>query len=186
MRGLFNYIVSPKKERYDNKETIGNTEFVLNTDISEFKHISRTAIVKALPSEIDTPIQIGDEIIIHHNIFRRWYDIKGRERNGSSYIDEDSYLCQPDQLFMYRRNGGEWTGVDNSCFISPVENDEKYSTEKEKERVGIIEISNDYLSSLGLSVGDTVGFTPSSEYEFMIDGKKMYKMSSRDICLHYD
>ena len=25
----------------------------------------------------------GDQVIVHHNVFRRWYDIRGIEKNSS-------------------------------------------------------------------------------------------------------
>jgi len=45
--------------------------------------------------------------------------------------------------------------------------------------------SNDELSSLGLSIGDVVGFTPDSEYEFEIDGEKLYRILSNQVTINY-
>ena len=45
--------------------------------------------------------------------------------------------------------------------------------------------SNDYLDSLGLTVGALIGFTPSSEYEFNIDDKKLYRIQSKDVTIDY-
>ncbi|MGB0417894.1 MAG: hypothetical protein ACPGCR_03890, partial [Acholeplasmataceae bacterium] len=42
-------------------------------------------------------IKKGDQVIIHHNIFRRWYDVKGKQRNSSQYFKEDLFFCKPDQ-----------------------------------------------------------------------------------------
>ena len=45
--------------------------------------------------------------------------------------------------------------------------------------------SNDYLKELGLSEGDVVGFKPDSEYEFNIDGQKLYRILSNYITTNY-
>ena len=34
--------------------------------------------------------------------------------------------------------------------------------------------------------GDVVGFTPSSEYEFVIDNNRLYRMTTRDIAIKYE
>ena len=44
-------------------------------------------IVTSLKDVAD--INVGDTVIIHHNVFRRWYDQRGVERNSSSYFKED-------------------------------------------------------------------------------------------------
>ena len=43
----------------------------------------------------------------------------------------------------------------------------------------------DYLKELGLSEGDVVGFKPDSEYEFNIDGQKLYRILSNYITTNY-
>jgi hypothetical protein len=45
--------------------------------------------------------------------------------------------------------------------------------------------SNDELGSLGLAIGDVVGFTPDSEYEFEIEGKKLYRILSNQVTINY-
>ncbi len=38
--------------------------------------LSKKAVVVQTPAAYTTKINIGDELYIHHNIFRRWYDQK--------------------------------------------------------------------------------------------------------------
>ena len=37
MQSLFNFIVKPKNERYDNKKYVDGQELLLNTEISEYE-----------------------------------------------------------------------------------------------------------------------------------------------------
>ena len=75
MKSLYNYIISTTN-RYDNKVSIDNKELILNTEITErdYKFVNRIGTVVNVPININTPIKPGDEVIIHHNVFRRWFD----------------------------------------------------------------------------------------------------------------
>jgi hypothetical protein len=185
MKSLYNYIISTTN-RYDNKVSIDNKELILNTEVTErdYMFVNRVGTVINVPINITTPIKSGDDVIIHHNVFRRWFDIRGVERNSGSYIDEDKYIVAPDQLFAYKQNG-KWHCPNMYCFVEPLENEDIWSTESEQKLLGKLTYTNDYLDSLGLSYGDTVGFTPDSEYEFNIDDKKLYRILSTDITINY-
>ena len=44
---------------------------------------------------------------------------------------------------------------------------------------------NKELESLGIQAGDLVSFTPDSEYEFDIDGEKLYRMFTKNIAIKW-
>ena len=185
MKSLYNYIISTN-DRYNNKTSVEGKELILNTEITErdYEFVNRIGTVISAPINIKTPIKAGDQVIIHHNVFRRWYDVRGKERNSGNYIDENRYSVSPDQLFAYKQNG-EWHCPNMYCFVKPLENEDIWSAESEQKLLGVLTYTNDYLSSLGLSCGDIVGFTPESEYEFNIDDKKLYRILSTDITINY-
>ena len=185
MRSLYNYIISTEN-RYDNKTSVGDKELILNTEVTErdYHFVNRIGKVVSTPINFSTPIEPGDEVIVHHNVFRRWYDARGNERNSGSFIDEDKYSVYGDQIFAYKRNG-EWRGLPEFCFVKPLPNEDKWSTLSERKLAGELTYTNDYLESLELSTGDVVGFTPASEYEFIIDDTKLYRIQSKDITINY-
>ena len=45
MQGLFDFIVKPKTNRYDNIKKIDNKELILNTEIFSHQYVSRVGIV---------------------------------------------------------------------------------------------------------------------------------------------
>src|SRR5210317_2213532 len=98
MKSTFYYLIKPKGERYNNTKKVGDKELILNTEIFNHQYISRQAIVVGLPTEFDTPIKEGDEMIVHHNLFRRWHNARGKEKNSTGYIDEDLYKASDDQV----------------------------------------------------------------------------------------
>ena len=100
MNGAYkDYIISPIGNRYNNSVRVDDKELVLNTEIFNHQYINRLAKVIATPLLFQSPIKVGDEVIVHHNIFRRWHDAKGKERNSRSYWKENKYIISKDQIF---------------------------------------------------------------------------------------
>ena len=180
MKSVYNFVVAPLKSRYNNKKTIGDKELIVNTEIFSHQHVSREAVVKALPKVGNTDIKVGDVVIVHHNVFRRWHNQHGVEKNSRSYFDKDTYLLSNDQIFLYKRNG-VWNSQKGYCFVNPIESTDKYSVEVEKPLVGIVKYSDGTVNK-----GDLIGFRPNSEYEFIIDGEKLYRVLSNFITIKYE
>ena len=179
MKSVYNFVVTPVKSRYNNTKDIGGKELIVNTEIFNHQYVSREAIVKAIPTVGDTDIKVGDKVIVHHNVFRRWHNQHGIEKNSRSYIDEETYLVQPDQIFLYKDT--EWQAQKGYCFVAPVKSTDKYSVDKEKPLVGIVKHTDGTVNK-----GDLIGFRPSSEYEFIIDGQKLYRLLSNFITIKYE
>ncbi len=180
MQGLFDFILKPVGNRYSNTKKIGDTELILNTRIEEHKNINRKATVLAIPKYYKTNVKVGDEVIIHHNIFRKSYNTKGKAQNSRFYIDEDMFSCPIDCVFLYR-TGTEWKAFDSYSFVKPIENDNVYSISAEKHCVGVIK-----YCSAGHKPGDVVGFRNNIEHEFVIDGELLYKIKSNLIQIKYE
>ncbi len=85
---------------------------------------------------------------------------------------------------MYKQDG-EWHSYDRYCFVKPVSTSESYIFKpfSEEPLVGIMKYPNEYLRSKGISSGDTVCFKPDSEYEFEVDGEKLYRMYDHQITI---
>ena len=185
MRSIYDFIISPKESRYTNSKKVGGKTLIVNTEIYNHQYVSRNAIIKSTPMIVDTNIRVGDEVIVHHNVFRRWLDIKGIERNSKSYIDENNYCVKQDQIFSYKRNN-KWLPVEGYCFVKPVKNKDTYSNQQEEELVGVIKQVDTRLKDFGIKENDLVGFIPNSEYEFVIDGERLYRVLSNHISIKYE
>ena len=180
MKSVYNFVVTPKGERYNNKKKVGDSELILNTDIYRHEFVNRTAIVKSIPIVGDTNIQPGDEVIVHHNVFRRWHNVKGIEKNSRSFFDENTYLINQDQIFLYKRNN-TWNAPKGYCFIKPLKAINQFNIECEKPLQGIVKYSDGTVE-----VNELVGFRPSSEYEFIVDGERLYRVLSNFITIKYE
>jgi len=185
MRSLYQFIVKPANKRYNNEKKIGDSSLLLNNNIESFRHVSKEAIVVEIPKAFKTNIKPGDKVIIHHNIFRRFYDIRGKEKNSGTYFKDDLYFVNIDQVYMYNQNN-KWIPHLDYCFVNPIKEDAMFSINFEKPLVGILKYGNNALEALKISPGDLVGFTPYSEFEFIIDNKRLYCMKSNDIVIKYE
>jgi len=187
MQSLFSFIVEPKNGRYDNEVDIDGKKLIINTTMDDHKYVNRVGIVKSIPKIGKTNIKIGDEVIVHHNVFRRFYDVRGFEKNSSSYFKEDLYFCFYDQIFLYKQDN-EWKAPFDFCFVKPIVENKKQlvTVQKERPRVGILKYGNSSLNAFKVNEGSLVGFSPSSEYEFVIDNDRLYRMRTNDITIKYE
>lgn len=185
MNSVFNFIVKPVGDRYDNKIKVDGKELILNTKIESFKSVNNLAEVTSTPLAYSTNIKVGDIIIIHHNVFRRFYDIRGNQKNSRAYFMDDLYFCDLDQIYLYKSND-KWQTVGDRCFIKPLKNTDHLKLDKEQKLIGILKYGNNSLKELEISEGDLVGYTPYGEFDFIIEGERLYCMKSNDIVIKYE
>ena len=175
------YIVQPINGRYNNKKE----NLILNTSIEDHKFVNRNGRVLALPIVNENEyLQVGDEVIVHHNVFRRYYDMRGNEKNSSSYFEEDKYFCYYDQIFLYKRND-KWYTPPGFCFVKPIHSLNNLTDDKEEPLTGVLKHVGSDLRSFGLNNDDLIGFTPNSEYEFVIDNERLYRVPINSISIKY-
>ena len=180
MKSVYNFVVTPIGERYNNTKKVGDSELILNTEIFNHQYINRKASVISTPIIGETDIQAGDDVIVHHNVFRRWHNVKGVEKNSKSYFNESTYFISQDQIFLYK-TFWQWKTIPGFCWVKPIKNFNKLDVDQEQPLMGIIEYADK-----GFNKGDLVGFTPNSEYEFVIDGQKLYRVLSKFITIKYE
>jgi len=177
---VYNFVVTPHGERYNNTKDVDGSELILNTEIYNHQFVNRLAKVISVPIIRQTDIKPGDIVVVHHNVFRRWNDVRGREKNSKSYFDENTYIIDFDQIFLYKTKD-KWLAPKGYCFVKPIKSVDKFNTDVEKPLVGIVKYSDGTVN-----VNDLVGFRPSSEYEFIIDGQRLYRVFSHFITIKYE
>ena len=185
MRSVFSFIVKPVGDRYDNKVKVEGKDLILNTKIENFKSVNNLAEVIEIPLAYSTNIKIGDLVIIHHNVFRRFYDMKGKQKNSRAHFMDDLYFCDLDQIYLYKSDK-KWMSFGDRCFIKPLKNTDHLTLDKERKLIGILKYGNSSLEALKINTGDLVGYTPNGEFEFVVDGQRLYCMKSNDIVIKYE
>jgi hypothetical protein len=177
-------MVTPINGRYTNNKKIGEKELILNTTIENHKFINRKGIIKETPIN-NSILKTGDEVIVHHNTFRRFYNVRGQAKDSSNYFDNNNFFVYIDQIFLYKRNN-KWLTPPGYCFVKPIKNNDLLSEAKEKPLTGVLKYLGSDLKSFNLNNEDIVGFTPNSEYEFLIDGERLYRIPINSISIKYE
>lgn len=183
MKSPFYFIVSPRdNQRYDNMRG----DLFISTSKEDHLTSMREAVVIATPIGYEGPVEPGDLIIVHHNTFKYYYDMRGREKSAWNHFQENLFFVE--DPYAYKKPGGNWIGIGRYVFVSPVENDYTGITtaDVEKPLVGTIKYANEEILSLGIKEGDMVTFEPESEYPFSIDGEKVYRMYTKNITILLD
>tara|TARA_Y100001938_G_scaffold6591_1_gene8135 strand:+ start:7975 stop:8568 length:594 start_codon:yes stop_codon:yes gene_type:complete len=181
MKSVYNFVVTPIGKRYNNSKKVGDKDLILNTEIFNHQYINRKAKVISKPIIGDTEIEVNDEVIIHHNVFRRWHNAIGEEKNSRSYIDEDHYLVNTDQVYLYKRKE-TWKTPKGYCFVQPIKPIENiFSTLEEQPLMGIVKYSDGTVNE-----GELIGFRPGSEFEFVIGKQRLYRVLSNFITIKYE
>ena len=183
MEGVFDFIVSPKTGRSNNKKIINGKSLILNTDLQDHNFVSRIGIVICTPVKNTSGIEVGDEVIVHHNVFRRYRDIRGVEKNSRSYYKEDMFFVSPDQIYAYKRIIN-WNACKGFNFVKPIKENKMFSINFEKPAIGVLKVKDPSLKNL--NIGDLVGFRPGMEYEFIINNEKLYRIPTNQITIKYE
>ena len=179
MKAYKDFIVSPIGERYNNSTKIDDKELVLNTEVYNHQYVNRLAKVIATPLLFQSPINMGDEVIVHHNVFRRWYNVKGSEKNSRSYLEENKYLVSEDQIFLYKTT--EWKASPSYSIIKPIKSKDSFSITSEEPLVGIIKYSDGTFNK-----NELVGYLPKIQCEDFIDGERLYRVKNNFITIKYE
>ena len=180
MKSVYDFVVTPKGKRYNNTKKIGDKELILNTDIYKHEFVNREAVVISTPIIGDTDIKPGDTVVVHHNVFRRWHNVHGIEKNSRSFFNESTYFIKYDQIFLYKRDD-KWLAPKGYCFIKPLKAIDQFNIESEKPLQGVVKYSDGTVE-----VNDLIGFRPKSEYEFIVDGERLYRVLSNFITIKYE
>ena len=180
MKLLYDYIIKPLGERYSNSiEVEGDKSLILNTEVFNHGYINRRAIVVSIPIDNIHNLREGQEILVHHNIFRRWHNVKGIEKNSRGFISEGEYLASPDQIFMYKDT--TWECINGYTFVKPLKSADEFSLEKERPLIGVVKYSDGTFLPTQL-----VGFSPGDEFEFVVEGERLYRVMNRFINIEYE
>ena len=190
MRSPFHFLIKPLGgTRYKHTKEIAGVDVIVSSSQEDHTATNRYAVVIETPITYNGDIKKGDILIVHHNVFRKYYDMKGNEKSGPCFFMDDLYVIDNEQFFLYKDSDSDkWIAPDPYCFIEPLIKEASLIEDNNvyENLLGKIKYINKELTSKGLRVGDIISFQPESEYEFDVDGKKLYRMFTRNICISYD
>ena len=156
MKSVYDFIVKPLGDRYSNVKKINNKDLILNTKIESWKFVNGIAEVVSTPLAFNTPIKKGDTVVVHQNVFRRFYNMKGEQANSRSFFKDDLYFAASDQIYLYKQE--KWRSFGDRCFVKPIENNNSLMNDKMSKGIGVLKIGNNNLEASNIDLEDVVGF----------------------------
>lgn len=173
MKSPYLFLVKPYNgRRYDNILDLDGNDFIISSSQEDHTVSNRYAEVVSTPVNYNGDIKPGDMLIVHHNVFKYYYDMKGKQRSGRSWFKDDMFFIDDQQFFMYS-DGDQWICNPKFSFLKP----------SKQEQIAEVRYIGSDLSDKGVSVGDKVGFISGLEYEFYIDGEKLIRMYNKYITM---
>lgn len=186
MKSPHYFIVRPYKGvRYNASKNLNGKDFIMSSSQEDHRYTNRIGVVVATPIGYSGEISKGDHVVVHHNVFRLYYDMKGNEQSSWNYFRDDIFMIEFEQLYLYKKDGSDkWNAPNPYVFVRPIahnnENETISTINIESELKGVVE----YIpEGEDVKVGDVVSFKPESEYEFNIDDTKLYRMKLSSLCL---
>jgi hypothetical protein len=174
MKSPFFFLIKPKGSEYKNTIEIAGEKIIINSSVESHENVNRFAEVICVPNYYKGDIKKGDTIVVHHNVFRIYYDMKGRPRKSPNF--------DPSQFYLYH-DGNKWNSVDEFCFIKPISLENKYlHQEGLEENTGVVVYSNNSLRRMGVNENCKINFSKDSEYKFIINNETLYRMKTKDVC----
>ena len=82
-----------------------------------------------------------------------------------------------------RKRNNKWQAPKGYCFVKPIQSN-NILLEKEVPLRGVMKYVDKELKDI--NKGDLVGFTPSSEFEFIVDGERLYRVPTNSISIKYE
>lgn len=182
MKSPYYFIIKPVGDEYVNDVEIAGKKIIVNSTVENHKHVNRVGEIVHIPTRYKGDMSVGDIVVVHHNIFRIYYDMKGNPKKSPNFFKDGLYFIDEGQFYIYF-NGERWNSVGDYCFVKPIDKENSYLYEEGlEENTGFLVYGNERLKELGVQEGDKVNFTKNSEYPFVIDDQLVYRMRTIDIC----
>lgn len=179
LQSINRFLIKPiDGKQYLNTVKSGQTEIIVTTSIENHEDVQRYAEVISLPMCYQGNIQVGDVVIVQHNIFRIVVNDWGIAMQSNNHINDECFWITEDLIYLIIRNGIK-IATDNYVFVEPIITETKWEGTKIAKHIGILRFPNDVLKNQNLNDGDKVVFYKNSEYEFKIDNKIMYMMRNK-------
>jgi len=174
MKSPIFFIVKPKGD----SQYVNNADNLLvrNTSIEDAKDVNRVGIVHAVPTIYNTIVDIGDEVVLHHNTFRITFNQKGIPVHSNSYISDNLYFVYPEMIYMVIKPNGEKISLDPFCFVTPMMEDGE-----EILNVGTLKYGNKFTKENNLLEGTDLFLKEFSNYEFNFGNERLYRVRNNQI-----
>lgn len=194
MQSIKEFLIEIKNPFNDTFKTESGLELYADKKLSQDRLSNRIAKVVNVPIENNTPIKVGDQVLIDATILYRQI-FHGVQQDYQTKVDDENmvFKLSVSGIILYRENEKtEWNGVGKNAFISYVEEKQEEQLEsafihvpkkKKTYKRGYAKLvyGNAELSELGLKNNDDIVINPNGGVSFWLDGKEFWWIRNKDI-----
>ena len=145
MQSPYSFIVTPLNERrYDNIKNISGIDFFTSTSEEDHTASNRFAKVISVPLCYSGEIKKGDTLLVHHNVFKFYNDMKGRRKSGKSFFRDNLFFVDLTINFFYISTTKNGRLMINIVLSKPIKIKEKFlkTSGSEEPLMGVIKYIN--------------------------------------------
>jgi len=193
MKGFKDFIIKLDNPLNETFKTESGIEMYAHKDFSVDRLSNRVATVKATPMFVDTPIQVGYEVMIEPTIlYKQIY--RGVKQNYTSLIDpaDNLFKVTPNMIILYRETENDtWKGHLQNLMVERIEEVQKViktslllpENAKPKYKKGLAKVLyvNQELNETGIENGDEIFIVATGGVSFWLEGKHYWWLRSRDV-----
>ncbi len=93
MKSPYHFIIKPYNDRrYDNIRKYGDVDFIISSSQEDHTVSNRIGVVVSVPTYYNGPIKSGDHVVVHHNVFKFYYDMKGNQKSSWHHLFDDYFI----------------------------------------------------------------------------------------------
>jgi len=157
-------------------------DIIINISIEDHTFTQRIGIVKYLPKLYKGNVEVGDMLVVHHNVFRTYYDQSGNKKESFNHIKDSLFYVDEEFVYMVIKPNGDKYSFKNNVFVEPIKSKPSFfEEEQEIQHLGKVYLTNNDLTEQNINNGDTVIYAKDSEYEFYLGKERLYKMTTNRI-----
>lgn len=183
------FVVTIENTTNETIKTDSGLELYVDTRFNEFEHRVTEAPVYAVPFKYDTGVRPGDTLYFHHLVVLNEGQVLTGEDNHYVVRYNPEHTVNNQAIAYKDQDTGEITPLGGWSLLEYVEEEEEVTSDiievvnlKEKlPTKGKVAFYCEDLDSVGLSVGDVVGFKQNRDYRIKIDGKEYYRVRTEDL-----
>lgn len=189
MKSINNFIVKVESITNDRIKTNSGLDLYIDTKFDEFQHRTTEGEVLAVPSNRETPVEVGDTLYFHHHVvidgsppineIDKWYTV----------IYNPHHAAYNQAIAFKSKKTGKINSIQGWALLDPPEEKKKEEEGlikvvnlKEKPiTTGVVSFSSKELDEIGVSHGDVVGFKKNRDYRIKINGEEYFRVAVTEL-----
>ena len=183
------FVVKIDKLINDTFKTEGGLELYIDKRFNEFQNRTTEAPVVAVPFKYDTGVEVGDTLYFHHLVVvNDGQPLTGEDNHYLVRFDPNNTVNNQAIAYKSAKTGRVHPLAGWSLLEGVEEREEKQSDIIDVVKLkdspvtkGKVSFTPPWVETLGLEVGDVVGFRKNMDYRIILADVEYYRVRAQDL-----